>query len=299
MLRRDLYVARRVGEREFEVEYIGDAVFLKDYLDCGIFPLFWRCRRVTVTDDGKLVCSCKAFEEDGIPCEHIACVVEAVMKACEGKEWKGFTVNDISVRWWSSYMYLAYRETTDDDTNAMFHWLATNDITGPSLPCAISASMPIEPRQKEYTALERLKNYKPEEIGTSGFDGHKTSVCHEPNDSEAKQNHMLSQFSYVAAAQDLFEESIHDEVGCDAVGVGGLRNSLYQLWNEACDAADQAGDQDLNAELAGMLKNFVSSAHAKAREKNAMKKKKRKGVAHLLPSINTGPSRVFNTKSMI
>jgi len=68
MLRRDLYVARRVGEREFEVEYIGDAVFLKDYLDCGIFPLFWRCRRVTVTDDGKLVCSCKAFEEDGILC---------------------------------------------------------------------------------------------------------------------------------------------------------------------------------------------------------------------------------------
>ena len=142
MLRRDLYVARRVGEREFEVEYIGDAVFFKDYLDCGIFPLFWRCRRDTVTDDGKLVCSCKAFEEDGIPCEHIACVVEAVMKACEGEEWKGFTVNDISVRWWSSYMYLAYRETTDDDTNAMFHWLATNDITGPSLPCAISASMP-------------------------------------------------------------------------------------------------------------------------------------------------------------
>ena len=128
MLRRDLYVARRVGEREFEVEYIGDAVFF--------------CRRDTVTDDGKLVCSCKAFEEDGIPCEHIACVVEAVMKACEGEEWKGFTVNDISVRWWSSYMYLAYRETTDDDTNAMFHWLATNDITGPSLPCAISASMP-------------------------------------------------------------------------------------------------------------------------------------------------------------
>ena len=44
---------------------------------------------------------------------------------------------------------------------------------------------------------------------------------------------MLSQFSYATAAQDLFEESIHDEVGCDAEGVGGLRNSLYQLWNEA------------------------------------------------------------------
>jgi len=102
-------------------------------------------------------------------------------------------------------------------------------------------------------------------------------------------------FSYATAAEDLFEESIRDEVGCEATGVG-IRSALNQLWNEACDAAVQAGDPDMNAELAQHLRNFVDSAHAKMREKNGSKKRKR--IVPLLPSMYQGPSRVFNTHHM-
>jgi hypothetical protein len=52
----------------------------------------------------------------------------------------------------------------------------------------------------------------------------------------------------------------------------------------------------MNAELAQHLRNFVDSAHAKMREKNGSKKRKR--IVPLLPSMYQGPSRVFNTHHM-
>lgn len=295
-MRRKLYAVYRVGQFIFDVEFCGDGSDMKDVMDCGIFPLFWRVHRVTISRDGKLSCSCCAFEEDGIPCPHIASVIDSIMEAL-GIEWKGFTICDVSVRWWSSYMYLAYQPSTDEKVNAWYHWLATNDIKGPTLPCQVcNISLEITEPQEKLPAIQRLKNYSPDEIiGCGKFDGHLESSVHECNDAESAENAQLSQFSYATAAEDLFEESIRDEVGCEATGVG-IRSSLNQLWNEACDAAEQAGDPDINAELAQHLRNFVDSAHAKTREKNGSKKRKR--IVPLLPSKYQGPPRVFNTHHM-
>ena len=161
-------------------------------------------------------------------------------------------------------------------------------------------SMPIEVPQKDLPANQRLKNYSLDDIGCDCgmFDAHLKSRTHKTEDYDTSE----SQYSYAKAAESLFEDSIRDEVGCETLAAVGIRSSLGQLWNEACDAADQAKDTELNKELAECLKKFISSAHAKTRENNESKKsnnKKRKGGTVMLnPHQYKGPKRVFNTHSM-
>ena len=61
------------------------------------------------------------------------------------KEWDGFIQSDVSVRWWVSYMFLAYKDLTESKMQHMFDLLATKDVSGPKLRIPVPESWSITP----------------------------------------------------------------------------------------------------------------------------------------------------------
>ncbi len=162
--RSSLYGLRCVGKFEFEVEFLcvneHNGFFegqVDDLLDAPI-PLFKRIHIVTVANDDTLFCSCCSFELGGVYCEHQKKVGDVVYQH-HNKEFKGFTHNDVAIRYDSAYMHLAFRSTTPKHLNAMFLHLAKNDTKGPRLCLPIPDTIPIVDKSPKLTALERLKNY--------------------------------------------------------------------------------------------------------------------------------------------
>ena len=90
-----------------------------------------------------MFCSCNHFERTGLPCVHQACVATYCHQFASNSPsvFKGFTHHDISVRWWSSYMYFAYKSSTPPEMVHKFHALAVKDIMGPKLRCHIDLSL--------------------------------------------------------------------------------------------------------------------------------------------------------------
>jgi hypothetical protein len=126
-------------------------------------PLFTRTRTVSVDRDGTTYCSCHTFERVGIPCTHQASVATLCYEG-EGKVFLGFNHHNVAVRWWSSYMLYAYKETTPMAMNCKFHRLAMNDIKGPNLRLQISPLLALEDAGDIAPAIVRLKNYPGESI---------------------------------------------------------------------------------------------------------------------------------------
>ena len=85
----------------------------------------------------------------------------------------GLTHHDVAVRYISGYMHMAYDPSTPTDICAFYHQLACNDIVGPNLGTEIGDTIPILSKESHLTAMERLKNYNPEDIDFGNFDG-----CH-------------------------------------------------------------------------------------------------------------------------
>ena len=131
-----MYSVHHVGILEYEVEFYessvgveGDGHGLSN--DDG-FPksLFKRIRRVVVEKHGFMHCTCCRFETSGLFCCHIDCVVNAVHERSD-KEWGGFIQFDVSVRWWASYMFLAYKDLTETKVQQMFDLLLLLYIYNP------------------------------------------------------------------------------------------------------------------------------------------------------------------------
>jgi len=166
--RQDLYSVRRIGQQEFEVE-CSDCVepFTKDpsFTEQCPIPRFSRIRNVVVEDDGTCHCSCCYFQQVGIPCPHMAQVFES-LHASTGTSWDGFLHTDVSLRWWNSYNFYAYRFPGHGNLTSLFHTLRQKDITGPKLPMGLltDTTMLVEARTPEKSAVHRLKNYKPDDI---------------------------------------------------------------------------------------------------------------------------------------
>lgn len=200
-------------------------------------------------------------------------------------------------------MYLAYRSTTPNELNAAFHWLAANDIAGPSLPCNmndIPVTMQIVEPSEHVCAVQRLKNYSPEEFDQDKFDGHLNCTDHEPSEYESEEEKLLSNFSYTSGAEKLFEESICESAVASAQV--DTRSALGHLWHELCSKLDESSNPERTAELANFLKRSISSVDAEIRAKNnakpAAKKRKAGGIVPLNPSVYEGPGRVYCTNNM-
>jgi hypothetical protein len=106
-----------------------------------LLPTIWS---VTIDQTGTMFCSCKHFERIGLPCVHLVCVAtlchETSVFGSHTSKFSGFTHHYIVVRWWSSYMYYAYRSSTPLHIIEKYHLLAMNPIRGPKMRCMYHSS---------------------------------------------------------------------------------------------------------------------------------------------------------------
>jgi hypothetical protein len=70
-------------------------------------PLFRRIRMVQLHKDGTVQCSCCLFDRTGLPCIHIHKVVQIA-----NDQWKGFTHQDVDIRWWTCYAVYGYSKNS-------------------------------------------------------------------------------------------------------------------------------------------------------------------------------------------
>ncbi len=66
---------------------------------------------VSIDSDRVMNCDCHMFEIMGLFCAHMVGVAQLVAEACN-MPFYGFAHRNISVRWTSAYMHLAYKTTT-------------------------------------------------------------------------------------------------------------------------------------------------------------------------------------------
>ena len=170
--RRHLYKGTRIGDRQFQVHYMGHGrIESTGAVDCehesravephhALIPKFDRIRTVTIEGDGTMLCSCCGFESTGIFCVHQVAIANKI--SGEENIFKGFTHRDIAIRYRNDFMHLAYKNTTPGRLQACFHGLAMNDIRGPNIGMHVPPVhiIPIEAPVLPGNAVDRLKNYK-------------------------------------------------------------------------------------------------------------------------------------------
>jgi len=165
---------------------------------------------------------------------------------------QGFTHHDISVRWWSKYMYYAYKSSTPSDMINKFHQLALKDIRGPKLHCANINSMEIFNADPYLPAIERLKNYLNTDISIQQLNESilTTTRIHlsqlDDDESEILFNNMALSNEDTSGGHlnDMFSESIMNyDFDKDNESTIKARYSLKQLWEESCAEADNIGPE--------------------------------------------------------
>jgi hypothetical protein len=112
-----------------------------------------------------MLCSCKHFERIGLPCVHLECVPTLCHETpgfdSHCSKFAGFTHHGIAVRWWSSYMYYAYRPSTPSHIVQKYHLLAMNPIKSPKMRCNLPPFWEIH-QQKDL--LPAIDNRPSEEL---------------------------------------------------------------------------------------------------------------------------------------
>lgn len=292
--------------------------------DLSPIPVFSRVRTVSVNGSGIMLCSCKHFERTGLPCVHQASVAslchDEMSTPLTGSKdtFLGFTHHDISVRWWSQYMYYAYRPTTPSSINKYFHVLASHPIRGPKLRCKIPMSMIVHPGHEIMPAIYRLTNYPKNSISISQL---KESVLsqrwvHISQTQEEEEENNL--FNYInehlcdengGDLNDTFSQSVSN---CDFFSrkkerMIMSRVSLKQLWEECCTEADNRG----RSEGQNLLEKHLQSFLAHCNGKNAImstnthtdtcplsENKKRRNIPMTHGKYQGRAKRVFNTHHM-
>lgn len=115
----------------------------------SVIPKFYRVSTVTITD-GIAKCDCEYFEEMGVPCECIFCVLSSFPLYDEPSH------RDVSVKYWDEYSFFLLNENkSNSTTNKRFRLLAENDITGPYCPETYYANVPIVEESKLLFGLNR------------------------------------------------------------------------------------------------------------------------------------------------
>lgn len=277
--RAPLYNARRVGMSDFDVVFdysnkVGKKLdlqfsddFEEDLKDVPI-PVFDRVRRVVVEEDGTMLCGCCRFEGCGYFCEQHIAVADLVYRF-GGGTFPGFTKHDCDPRYLSEYMHLGYQESTPDDVYEMWHELSGRQLRGPKLMVKIPDSLPIEDELPRLPAIDRLKNYKKEDIDMSKFEAMHTISYTPPSQRQSQHSGLEEDDTGLYKAQYeamkahvsknctmMFEECLENAVLPEAMSSQvKTRERLGQNINEACDLADNIGTEAMQ-ELETRLKDF-------------------------------------------
>ena len=321
-----LYCSKRVGLSCFEVHYTGTSMKddetakspefklfslpPEDTMGIGMnfenlpVPIFRRIRRVEISQGGVMRCSCCAFENRGLFCEHQCSVATSIYKE-RNEEFPGFTHHDVALRYTTSYMHLAFRSYTPLSLSQTFSKIMKSDIDGPRLKVNIPSEehFPIEHRSGDQTAAERLKNYSSIDLDNMNtFDG-LLSQSYSPDDVQdiGDIDH------FVHAAQEVrvttgettnekYSKSIYDtDFPSELAASIKTRDMLKQKIEDCCAAADQLGEE-AKGELGRRLDDFQNWCASKSECEN------NDGTEKVVPMTNsryTGTSkRVFNTHNM-
>ena len=110
-------------------------------------PRVSRIRLVSIDSDGIMSCSCCAFQNQGLFCEH-QCATAKLVYELQDLKFGGFTHHDVALRYKTAYMHLAYRHSTPMNIRKMFDGLVQSDIQGPKLQISIP-SVDILPIQEK------------------------------------------------------------------------------------------------------------------------------------------------------
>ena len=317
--------AKRVGASSFQVRYVGkfgeldpNAIsgktfdeFDDDFQEVPI-PRFWRILEVTVAKDGTMYCECCGFESTGYFYEECVAVADLVHTS-NGKKFEGFTHHDVIVRYLSGYMQLAYRDSTPEHIRQLYHRLALNPPAGPRLRKSIPDSLAIKDRDPILPAVDRLINYKKEDIDFSLVDG-MVSTTHsqdsydmdtDPNDDvdenffEERRQALFKSISHTC--EQMFDVSISNSALPESARSGvRTRDALKQPWEEACDAADGIG-WEATRKLESMLDDFREWCNV-TRSVNEQGNSQGSGSRRAIPMTQgkyTGTAdRVYNTHHM-
>ena len=306
--RKNLYSARRVGDRCFQVYYIGDMADVlraelntcKDLSGEVPVPLFSRIRTVTVDDYNIMRCSCSSFESCGLFCTHCVVVAEAVF-ASQDKTFYGFTHHDCDMIYHSAYLHLAYRDTTPFQISRAYNRIAKEKKAGPKLRTKIPSKdvMTVKAPERILPAIQRLKNFKPDDIDLSSFEMGKgtdgmMSQTFEPtslsqndiqlvggadNNDETfdnvqpveayKDTVKVIQIRTSEQTSKMFSESLDDtNFPGDVMNNLTTREILKQKWEESCALADQVGQEQTEI-LSDLLDKFkIGCQEAKSKTLN-------------------------------
>ena len=267
----------------FQVHFIGDINSEDDELheidvNCDNtyknvpIPLFSRVRDVIIQANGTMFCSCCHFESCGMFCSHQVAVANMV-HAENVVKFSGFTHHDIVARYLSGYMHMAYDPATPRDIQQTYHQLASNDISGPTLPIDIGSQIPIQKEHVHLEAVARVKNYDLSNLNLDQFDG-AHSQTYTPSygneNDEIMEDKMYAkerEYFYGLTQENtelIFDESINNSNLPTSMSRGILtRNKLKQPWEEACALADNLGIEAAT-ELEMALKKFSKFCNDKS-----------------------------------
>lgn len=174
---RDNYISQRVGDSYWLVA--GKA--RDNCRKLGLVPSFSRIRKVSIDDDGILLCSCMYFERIGIPCRHQMHVLTSIDEG-----YAGITHHDVSVIWWNEFVKYAFsNEPHCRVISSLYQTLLSNDICGPSIPVGIELPpvMPniLDPLLVVKPTVETCVNYDVETINLalrqSRFNNFESNLC--------------------------------------------------------------------------------------------------------------------------
>ena len=321
-----LYYSKRVGLASFEVHYIGtsmkdeetdknpeskfftvppeETIGINMNFENIPLPIFSRIRRVEISQGGVMHCSCCAFENRGLFCEHQCSVATSIYKK-KNEVFPGFTHHDVALRYITSYMHLAFRASTPLSLSETFTKIMKSDIDGPRLKVNIPSEehFSIEQRSVDRKAAARLKNYSSIDLDNiKTFDG-LLSQSYSPD--EVEDNGDIDNF--VHAAQEVrdttgpttnqkYSDSIFDtDFPSELAASMKTRDMLKQKIEDCCAAADQLGEE-AKGELGRRLDDFQNWCASKSECEN------NDGTEKVVPMTNSrynGTSkRVFNTHNM-
>ena len=120
------YNVWRTGLRKWQVNF-------KNWSNSGgsHHPVFKHIRNVELNDSEFLVCSCCHWKICGLPCVHVAAVLQF-----EVSDWQGFGRNDVDICWWNLYQCFAY-----DKRKRSTVWSSYNSKTSPNRWPKVSQGM--------------------------------------------------------------------------------------------------------------------------------------------------------------
>ena len=211
-------------------------------------PLFERIREVTIDDNQVMHCNCCKFEGRGYLCEHQVCVADSVSDQM-GQTFDGFTHKYVALRYRSAFMHLAYYQDTPEHIQAMSHILASKEVTRPTIDQSIPDTMEVMTRLESLPAIDRLKDYKKDDIDLERIDGTFISTFTPNIDGRSSDDldelfeSMVDELQSMTApsADTMFDESVFNLSIPEVVQGVCARNMMRSIVDTSYALADRLG----------------------------------------------------------